>query len=160
MITCKKTQIPCCPERIMMISTYVHTQERSTYKQMLLHNVNLLCFCTNSLLSLPASFSCTLQVLSLCPKATRWVYPSRRSPCWAWYQTPQRCSALYQAVFPCWAPLPSTRLPWLRSRDDCHPLSASTRHSWEAFYAGQNLFNLTASYKSSLYDAEIVSVIL
>lgn len=89
----------------------------------------------------------TLQDLSLYPKAMHWVFLFRKSPCWAWYQTQQRCSAPYRAVFPCSAPHPSTRLLWPRSRDVCHPLSASTHHSWEGFYAGQssNSFNMTAA---------------
>lgn len=131
-----------------MIRAYVHTQE-SVYKQILLQNQISFLF---SFVLLHSRFFLffyflTLQDLSLYPKAMHWVFLFRKSPCWAWYQTQQRCSAPYRAVFPCSAPHPSTRLLWPRSRDVCHPLSASTHHSWEGFYAGQssNSFNMTAA---------------
>lgn len=47
----------------------------------------------------PRSFSS--QGLSPFPKATHWVFLSRKSLCWAWCPTPQRCSAPYRAVSPC-----------------------------------------------------------
>lgn len=149
-ITYKNTQIPCCTERIIMIRAYVHTQKKCIYKQILLHNQNLFAFLLLffTLRLTHIFFLLTLQGLSLYPKATHWVYLSRKSPCWEWYQTPQRYSAPCRAVYPCWAPHPSTRLPWLRSRDVCHPRSASTHRSWEGFYAGQSSdsFNMTASW--------------
>lgn len=43
-ITYKKTQIPFCTERIMMIRAYVHTQEKCIYKQILLQNQNFFFF--------------------------------------------------------------------------------------------------------------------
>lgn len=92
----------------------------------------------HSAYSHPHWFSFTLQVLWLSPKATCWVFPSRKSPCWAWFQTQRRSSAPYLVASPCWAPPLSTRSLWLRSRDVFHPRSASTHRSWEEFYAGQS----------------------
>lgn len=84
----------------------------------------------------PRSFSS--QGLSPFPKATHWVFLSRKSLCWAWCPTPQRCSAPYRAVSPCWAPHPSTKSPWPKSRDACLLPSASTPRCSEASCAGQS----------------------
>lgn len=100
-ITYKKTQIPCCTERIMMIRAYVHTQEKCAYKQIILHNQTFFSLLLYSTLQLIHIIFLTLQGPSLYPKAMRWVFLSRKSPCWAWYQTQQRYSAPYRAVFPC-----------------------------------------------------------
>lgn len=123
---------------------YIH--RKTTHTNKFCCKITVFCSVLFFTIQLTHVFVCTLQVLSLCPKATLWVFPSRKSPCSAWYQTPQRCSAPCRAASPCWAPLPSTRLPWPRSRDACHLQSASTRRSWEEFYAGQSShsFNLTA----------------